>query len=98
MKWGKIKSMKSNNEFKNQAIYDFVKHYVKQNNRGDYICKVAMKKLVILKNTYMKELYKELDTFMTTSLAVNQNLSDIPKYSKYTKQLEISKKYRKNML
>ena len=88
IKWGKIKSMKSNNEFKNQAIYDFVKHYVKQNNRGDYICKSCNEEISNLKKYVYEGTYiKELDTFMTTSLAVNQNLSDIPKYSKYTRTI-----------
>jgi hypothetical protein len=88
IKWGKIKSMKSNNETKNQAIYDFVKHYVKQNKRGDYICKSCNEEISNLKRYVYEGTYiKELDTFMTTSLAVNQNLKDIPKYSKYTRTI-----------
>ena len=74
IKWGKTRSMKSNNETKNQAIYDFVKHYVKQNKRGDYICKSCNEEISNLKRYVYEGTYiKELDTFMTTSLAVNQN-------------------------
>jgi hypothetical protein len=88
IKWNKIKGMKSNNEYKSQAIYDFVKHYVKQNKRGDYVCKSCNEIISNLKKYVHEGTYiKELDTFMTTSLAVNQNLNEIPKYSKYTRTI-----------
>ena len=77
---------KKSDEF-NQAVFDFVKQYVKQNERGDYICKscneIAQVQKYVVEGTYVEE----LDTFLTTSLAVSQNLEELPKYSKFKRTI-----------
>lgn len=87
VKWDKILHMSKKNETKNQAIFDFVKQYVKENDTGDYICKSCNEFLNLRKYEVEGTYVKELDTFLTTSLAVNQNLKDIPKYSKLTRTI-----------
>lgn len=88
IKWINIKKMtrKSEDE-KNQAIFDFVKQYVKVNENGDYICKSCDEMLDLNKYVYEGTYVEELDTFLTTNLATNKNLYEIPKYSKYTRTI-----------
>lgn len=85
VKWDKILFMSRRSENKNQEIFNFVKKYVKENNSGDFVCKSCGEHLNLRKYEVEGTYIKELDTFLTTSLAVNQNLKDIPKYSKLTR-------------
>ena len=78
IKWANIKGQKSENF--NQLVFDFVKKYVKQNEQGDFICKSCNEMLQLKKYVYEGTYNKETDTFMTTSLAVNQKLEELPKY------------------
>jgi hypothetical protein len=78
IKWSNIKKQKGENF--NQLVFDFVKKYVKQNQQGDYICKSCNELLQLKKYVYEGTYNKETDTFMTTSLAVNQKLEELPKY------------------
>lgn len=78
IKWTSIKGQKSENF--NQLVFDFVKKYVKQNEQGDFICKSCNELLQLKKYVYEGTYNKETDTFMTTSLAVNQKLEELPKY------------------
>uniref|UniRef100_A0A6C0DA89 Uncharacterized protein n=1 Tax=viral metagenome TaxID=1070528 RepID=A0A6C0DA89_9ZZZZ len=81
IKWGKInKSGKTDKEDLNQIVFEFVKQYVKVNERGDYICKSCNEVLAIHKFVYEGTYNKEQDQFMTTSLAVTQKLHELPKY------------------
>jgi len=87
IKWRNImKISKKSDEF-NQAVFDFVKQYVKQNERGEFICKscneIAQVQKYVVEGTYIEE----LDTFLTTSLAVNQNLEELVKYAKYKRTI-----------
>jgi hypothetical protein len=86
IKWNNI-NKRSNTEDLNQVVFEFVKKYVKQNEKGDYICKSCNELLSITK--YVKEgtYIKELDEFMTTSLVVNQKLHEIPKYNSLNKTI-----------
>ena len=81
-----MRMSKKSDDF-NQAVFEFVKQYVKQNERGEYICKscneVAQVQKYVVEGTYIEE----LDTFLTTSLAVNQNLEELSKYSKYKRTI-----------
>jgi len=82
IKWANLSNIsKSDNKDLNQMVFEFVKKYVKQNEKGDYICKSCNEMLALTK--YVKEgsYNKETDEFMTTSLAVNQQLYDMPKYA-----------------
>ena len=88
LKWNAIKKIpKKENDKQNQAVFDFVKQYVKINDHGDYICKSCNEMLNLKKYVYEGTYVEELDTFLTTNLAVNQKLTDIPKYSKYTRTI-----------
>lgn len=87
VKWRNImKISKKSDEF-NQAVFEFVKQYVRLNQRGEYICKscneIAQVQKYVVEGTYIEE----LDTFLTTSLAVNQNLEELAKYSKYKRTI-----------
>ncbi len=82
---GKI-SRKKDEEL-SQSIFDFVKQYVKTNERGEYICKSCSELLDLKKYVYEGTYVAELDTFLTTNLAVNQKLEEIPKYEKYTRTI-----------
>ena len=87
VKWRNISKMSKKTDDFNQAVFDFVKQYIKLNSRGEYICKscneVAQIQKYVVEGTYIEE----LDTFLTTSFAVNQRLEDIPKYSKYMRAI-----------
>ena len=88
IKWFALgKVSKKNDEELNQAIFDFVKQYVKTNERNEYICKSCFELLDLKKYVYEGTYVAELDTFQTTSLAVNQKLEDMPKYAKYTRTI-----------
>lgn len=71
----------------NQAVFDFVKQYVRVNEIGLYVCKSCSETLNLKKYVYEGTYVPELDTFMTTNLATNQRLENIPKYSKYTRSI-----------
>jgi hypothetical protein len=71
----------------NQEVFDFVKQYVRVNDIGLYVCKSCSETLNLKKYVYEGTYVPELDTFMTTNLATNQKLENIPKYSKYTRSI-----------
>ena len=87
VKWRNIMRISKKSDEFNQSIFDFVKQYIKQNERGDYICKscneIAQVQKYVVEGTYVEE----LDIFLTTSLAVSQNLEELPKYSKYRRTI-----------
>ena len=79
IKWKNINSSRQD-EF-NQAIFDFVKQYVKTDEKGDYICKSCNDILQIQKfeGTYDEE----KESFLITSISIGQRLETLVKYSKY---------------
>ena len=88
VKWKNINLMsKSKSDEFSQAIVDFAKQYVKISKTGDYVCKSCNEILSIKKYIYEGTYVEELDTFMTTNIAVNQKLEEIPKYSKYMRTI-----------
>ena len=66
-------------------IFDFVKQYVKSNEKNEFVCKSCSELLDLKKYVYEGTFIPELDTFQTTNLAVNQKLHEIPKYEKYSR-------------
>lgn len=72
----------------NQKIFDFVKKYVRLNDSGEYICKSCNELVPIGKYVYSGTYIAEKDTFLTTSIAVNQNLERIPKYRKFNRTIK----------
>jgi hypothetical protein len=88
IKWDEIRRIPSKkSDIQNQEIFNFVKQYVKTDIRGSYVCKSCGELLNIKKYVFEGTYIPELDEFLTTSLAVNQNLNDIPKYSKFTRTI-----------
>ena len=86
IKWARIKGNKTD-DF-NQLVFDFVKKYVTQNEHGDYMCKSCGDMLQLKKYVYETTYNKETDTFMTTSLAVNERLEKLPKYKTLIKTID----------
>ena len=89
VKWRNINRLsKLKSEEFSQSVVDFAKQYVKLSKTGDYICKSCSEELSIKKFIYEGTYVEELDTFMTTNIAVNQRLEEIPKYSNYLKTIK----------
>jgi hypothetical protein len=88
VKWKEINKLAKvkNDEF-SQSVFNFVKQYVRENEHGDYICKSCDEILNLKKYVFEGTYVAELDTFLTTSLAVGQDLKKIPKYAKYTRTI-----------
>jgi hypothetical protein len=88
IKWIQLgKISRKNDEILNQAIFDFVKQYVKTNERNEYICKSCFELLDLKKYVYEGTYVAELDTFLTTNLAISSKLETLPKYEKYTRTI-----------
>ena len=87
VKWRNINKMSKKTDDFNQSIFDFVKQYIKLSDRGDYICKSCNEVVQIQKFVFEGTYVEELDTFLTTSMAVNQKLDEIPKYAKYMRTI-----------
>jgi hypothetical protein len=87
IKWKNIMRISKNSDDFNQAVFDFVKQYIKLNKRSDYICKSCGEQVQIQKFVVEGTYVEELDTFLTTSMTVSQNLEELPKYSKYIRTI-----------
>ncbi len=88
IKWIQLSKIpRKMDEILNQAVFDFVKQYVKVDEKGDYVCKSCFEMLDLKKYVYEGTYVAELDTFLTTNLAVNQKLESLPKYEKYTRTI-----------
>ena len=87
IKWGKLNKSSSPDHDVNQDIFEFVKRYVRQNEHGQYICKSCGEMLSLIKYVKDGTYNAELDEFMTTSLAVNQQLTELPKYANYKRTI-----------
>ncbi len=88
IKWIQLSKIpRKMDEILNQAVFDFVKQYVKVDEKGDYVCKSCFEMLDLKKYVYEGTYVAELDTFLTTNLAVNQKLENLPKYEKYTRTI-----------
>jgi hypothetical protein len=87
IKWSSVLKTTKKDDKQNQGIFDFVKKYVRQNTEGEFVCKSCGEILNLKKYVYEGTYIAELDTFMTTSLAVNQNLNEIKKYEKYSRTI-----------
>jgi hypothetical protein len=85
IKWSNINRMGRKTEHYNQAVFDFVKQYVKTDEHGDYMCKSCNELVKIQKfeGTYDEE----KNTFLITSIASAQKLEEITKYSKYMRTI-----------
>jgi len=79
------KNHSNSNEDFNQNVFNFVKQYVKTNEKNDYVCKSCNEHLNLNKYQTSGTYIPEQDVFLTTSLGVNEDLWKIPKYSKYSR-------------
>jgi hypothetical protein len=87
VKWLSIMKISRKSDDFNQAIFDYVKQYVKLDEHGDYICKSCNEGVNLYKYVHSASYNEEMDTFMTTSIAVNQKLEEISKYAKYMRSI-----------
>lgn len=78
--WHNIILKKKHNDF-SQAVFNFVKQYVKNNSFGEFICKSCGEFLQVKRYVYDGEWDKESNTFTTTNIVNVQNLKDDKKYS-----------------
>lgn len=89
IKWKEINRLAKvkNDEF-SQSVFNFVKKYVRENDNNDFVCKSCGEMLNLRKYVFEGTYVAELDTFLTTSLAVGQDLKKIPKYAKFTRTIK----------
>lgn len=87
VKWNNVNKISKSSEDFNQAIFDFVKQYVDISDKNDYICKSCGEAIKIQKYVSEASFTPEGETIITTSPIVNQNLEQIPKYSKFLKTI-----------
>ena len=72
-----MKMYKKADEF-NKALFDFVKQYVKLDDRGEYMCKSCDEGVNIKKYVYEGTYVEELDTFLSSKdLVLNGGSSDV---------------------
>jgi hypothetical protein len=88
IKWKKILALSKKTEEFSQSIFDFAKQYNLINNDGLYVCKSCGELLNIEKYIVTGTYIDELDTFLTTTVGVNQNLEDINSYAKYGRTIK----------
>ena len=88
IKWDNLnKISKTNQEDFNQQVFEFVKKYVKENDKGLRICKSCNELLLLDKYISEGTYNKELDQFMTTSIIVHQKLIKLPQYTDLKKTI-----------
>jgi hypothetical protein len=87
IKWRNINKMSKKTDDFNQAIFEFVKQYIKQNERGDYLCKSCNELVQIQKFVVEGSYIEDQDVFLTTSITVNLKLEEMPKYTKYMRTI-----------
>lgn len=89
IKWKEINNLsKVKNDIFSQSVFNFVKQYVRENEHNQFICKSCGEMLNLKKYVFEGTYVAELDTFLTTSLAVGQDLVKIPKYAKFTRTIK----------
>ena len=86
LKISKINS--KNSELKNQEIFNFVKQYVRVTKNNDYVCKSCLEYLPIKKYVYEGTFVKELDTFLTTNIAIKEGIKNVAKFKKLKKSIQ----------
>ena len=90
IKWKEINKLaKQKNDIFSQSVFNFVKKYVRENENGDYICKSCSEVLNLKKYVFEGTYVPELDTFLTTSLAVSQDLKKFQSMLNIIELLEI---------
>ena len=97
IKWKNINKLSKKSDEFNQAVFEFVKQYIKENNQGDKICKSCNEMIQIQKFIIDGTYNKETNMFLTTSLEVNLNLEEIPKYKKYMRTIKNINKNIENL-
>ena len=87
--WLRIMKMnrKKTKDF-NQEVFNFVKKYVSENENSEYVCKSCSEILSIKKFVYEGSYDKTSGSFITTSMALDTNLEDLPEYEKFKKTIK----------
>jgi hypothetical protein len=83
-----INNISKKQELFNQLVFEFIKQYVRENNKGDKICKSCGEIIQIHKFIFDGSYSQEQDTFLTTSVEIIQNLEEIPKYKKIMRTIK----------
>ena len=94
IKWWNILKLSKKTDIYNQSLFEYVKQYVKENDKGLYICKSCNEELYLQKYIVEGTYVEELDIFLTTNIMGNQKLEDIEKYNNFTR---IIKNIEKNI-
>jgi hypothetical protein len=81
------KMVKDTNRF-SQAIYDFIKQYVKFNDQNEYICKSCYELLPIKKYVFDGSWDEESSSVITNIVASTKSLKDLPQYSKLSRTIK----------
>jgi hypothetical protein len=81
VRWSYINNLPKDekNNF-NQYVFEFVKKYVKLDEKSDFICKSCDEILELSKFVYEGDYNKELGQYQATSLAIQQELTTLSKY------------------
>jgi hypothetical protein len=87
VQWEKIKGMVKDTKRYTQTIFDFTKQYVKESDKGEYICKSCNEILDIKKYVYEGHWDADTETFTTTNIAITKSLKDLPQYEKFTRTI-----------
>ena len=81
IKWDNLSKLsKTTKQDLNQLVFEFVKKYVMENEKGQRICKSCNELLLLDKYIYEGTYIKEIDQFMTTSMIIHEKLTDLPQY------------------
>jgi hypothetical protein len=86
IKWKELKRMRKDDKY-SQGMFNFIKQYVRLNEKNDYTCKSCGEYLNIPNDIVTGTFIKEKDEFLTTNIVVNEDLEKIPKYSKFRKTI-----------
>ena len=86
IKWRELRRMRKDDNY-SQGMFNFIKQYVRLNEKNDYTCKSCGEYLNIPNNIVTGTFVKEKDEFLTTNIIVNVDLERIPKYSKFRKTI-----------
>jgi hypothetical protein len=89
VKWNYIKTLSKRSDEFNQHVFNYFKQYCKIDHHGNYICKSCNEALPLEKYIPEHAYLEESDVLVATSMNTNvyQNLTDIAKYSKYTRTI-----------
>ena len=86
--WKNIQKMDKRREKEySQAVFDFIKQYLKINDNGEYICQSCSELLPVKKFILESDYTAGSQFFITTNMAFNIDLENSKEYSKYIRSI-----------